>query len=182
MSDPVNLVSVAHAPGTSRAAARLAIRMALCRSIAEVLGVKDVHVASLPGTAPRLLVGGAASTIGIAISHTDAFAFAAWHPHTSIGLDVMQVVEVPEWRVLARDYLGPQALERLEAVPAHALNQAFAREWTAREASLKALGLGIAEWTALPIACMLRELAPQPGHVGAIAFPARQVQHTSNTR
>ena len=169
MIDQVTLVTVAHAPGTSRAAARLAIRTVLCQSIMDVLGVANVSVASLPGTAPRLLVGGKATAIGIAISHTDTFSFAVWHPHAPVGLDVMQVVDVPEWRALTRDYLGPQALKRLDAVAGRDVASSFAREWTAREACLKALGLGIAEWTALPTECMLRELSPRPGYVGAIA-------------
>src|SRR4051812_37670938 len=115
--DGVTLVSVAHAPGTDRVAARAAIRAALCASVADALHRKDVDVDSTPGAAPRLLVGGQNSTIGIAISHTDSHAFAVWQPGARLGLDVMAVTDVADWRALARDYLGPQALARLDGIP-----------------------------------------------------------------
>lgn len=167
--DGVTLVSVAHAPGTGRADARAAIRAALCASVAQALGKADVRVDGVPGTAPRLLVNGAASPVGVAISHTDALSLAAWHPTARLGLDVMEVAEVPDWRAVARDYLGPQALARLDAESAATRAPAFAREWTAREASLKCLGLGLAEWTELPFPLVLIELALAPGFAGAIA-------------
>ena len=167
--DGVTLVRVAHAPGTDRPAARMAIRAALCASVADALGLKDVRVDTLPGTAPRLIVDGKISTIGIAISHTESLSFAAWHAGARVGLDVMEVADVPDWRGVARDYLGPQVLARLDAVPAAGIAQAFARAWTAREASLKCLGLGLAEWGDLPYPLVLNDMALGPGLAGALA-------------
>lgn len=167
--DGVTLVSVAHAPGTDRAAARAAIRAALCASVADALRLADVRVEATPGAAPQLFVGGEKSTIGIAISHTASLSFAAWHASAPVGLDVMEVADVPDWRAVASDYLGPQALARLVATPAALRPQSFAREWTAREASLKCLGLGLAEWMELPAPLALTELALPSGFAGTIA-------------
>jgi len=167
--DGVTVVSVVHAPGKSRAQARTAIRAALCTSVAQALGQQDVRVDTIPGTAPRLLVNGGASPVGVAISHTDSRSFAAWHPTARLGLDVMEVADVPDWQAVGRDYLGPQALARLHAVPAAMRAEAFAREWTAREASLKCLGFGLAEWTELPVALVLTDMALAPGYAGTIA-------------
>jgi 4'-phosphopantetheinyl transferase len=167
--DGVTLVSVAHAPGTGRADARAAIRAALCASVAQALGETDVRVDGVPGAAPRLLVNGELSPVGLAISHTDSRSFAVWHPTARLGLDVMAVADVPDWRAVARDYLGPEALTRLDAESAATRASAFAREWTTREASLKCLGLGLAEWTELPCPLVLNELALASGFAGAIA-------------
>ncbi|UUZ48998.1 hypothetical protein LP420_41605 [Massilia sp. B-10] len=79
MMDGVTLVSVAHLPGTDRAAARMAIRAALCASVTDALGVKEVRVDALPGAAPRLIVDGEITAISVAISHTASYSFAAWH-------------------------------------------------------------------------------------------------------
>jgi len=177
MMDGVRLLSVAHAPGTSRDAARQAIRAALCADVAAVLGATDVQIAAVPGTRPRLLQGGALAPVGIAISHTDAYAFAAWHPSIDLGIDVMAVTAVPEWRSLARDYLGPQALARLEGVAPDARERAFAREWTAREASLKCQGLGLSEWSAEVVQCRLMALTLPAGYVGMLAV-AMQAEST----
>lgn len=167
--DGVTLVSVAHARGTSRPAARAAIRAALCASVAGALRLDDVRVDAAPGSAPRLMVGGLASAMGIAISHTGSLSVAGWHAGARIGLDVMEVSEVPDWRAVARDYLGPQVLASLDGTPAQARALAFARAWTAREASLKCLGRGLSEWEKLPAPVLLAELKLAPGFAGALA-------------
>lgn len=167
--DRATLVSVAHAPGTSRTAARTAIRAALCASVTQTLGLSGVRVESVPGAAPRLFANGAPTTIGIAISHTASQSFAAWRAGARLGLDVMEVAELPDWREVARDYLGTQALARLDAAPVATRALAFAREWTAREASLKCLGLGLSEWVELRASPVLTALALPPGFCGTLA-------------
>ena len=77
---------------------------------------------------------------------------AAMHLHGAVGIDIVRRDAVAhaeaDWPMLARDYLGPAASQRIgHADPAQQL-QIFATEWTAQEARLKCRGLGLIEWDA----------------------------------
>ena len=77
---------------------------------------------------------------------------AAIHLHGPVGIDIVRRDAIAQaeadWPMLARDYLGPAASERIsQANPAQRL-QIFATEWTAQEARLKCRGLGLVEWDA----------------------------------
>lgn len=164
------VISVAHPAGMGRALARERIRLALRQAIAAALGsgVEQVAIASAPGSAPRVLVDGKPLPAGVSLSHADSLSVAAFHARGAVGLDVMQVEEIADWRDVARDYLGPQALALLDNTARAERALAFARAWTAREAHLKCLGLALGEWTALPAGCQRLALRLPPGYAGTL--------------
>jgi len=64
--DGLLVISTASPSGDSRDAARARIRAAACAALAGLLGIDAAQVAvdSQPGSAPRVLIGGAPSPIG----------------------------------------------------------------------------------------------------------------------
>jgi len=83
------------------------------------------------------------------------------------------VTDVPDWKAVARDYLGPDCATALGRVPVAARPEAFARAWSEREARLKCLGMPLAEWDATEpsrlAACACRTIALSAGYVGTVA-------------
>jgi 4'-phosphopantetheinyl transferase len=84
-------------------------------------------------------------------------------------VDLMQVQEIPDWRPLARDYLGPHVLAALDAMPAPQRADGLARAWTDNEARLKCHGRQLSEWNDRPLPARLHALALPQGFVGAVA-------------
>lgn len=167
----VQLVSLVHAPGTQRAQARARIRTALRELAAQQLqlGIERIALQCAPGAAPRLLVDGAASIASVSLAHDGLLSVAAFHAHGPVGIDVMQVQHTDDWQRVARDYLGPRVLAMLGAAapPERALR--FAGAWTEREACLKCLGLGLAEWAELPGQFHTQALNLPAGYAGTVA-------------
>lgn len=162
-----------------RVAARRAIRIALSAALAESTGlpVAAVRLEAEPGAAPFASVScesGEARRIGLAISHDGEVSLGAFRLDGGpVGIDVMQVAEVPDWAAVARDYLGPACIEALASLPAGARAAAFARAWSEREARLKCLGLPLSEWDAGQAlrldACVCRTIAMPGGYAGTVA-------------
>jgi len=92
----------------------------------------------------------------------------------AVGIDVMQVNDVPDWQVVAHDYLGPACAVALARLPAPARAAAFARAWSEHEARLKSRGLGLEEWTdglaAAVNACPCWPLAVPQAYAGSVAL------------
>jgi 4'-phosphopantetheinyl transferase len=163
-----------------RVAARRAIRTALSAALADSMGVPEaaVRLVSEPGSAPFASVSCESSElrrIGLAISHDGGVSLGAFRLDGGpVGIDVMQVIEVPDWAAVARDYLGPTCVEALASLPADARAVAFARAWSGREARLKCLGWPLSEWDAGQAgkldACVWRAVAVPDGYVGTVAF------------
>jgi 4'-phosphopantetheinyl transferase len=110
----------------------------------------------------------------VAISHDGELSLAAFRLDSGpVGIDVMQVTDVPDWEAVARDYLGPDCAAALGHVPAAARADAFARAWSEREARLKCMGMPLAEWDAAETsrlaACTCRTIALPAGYVGTVA-------------
>lgn len=171
LPDGIVLVDVAHPPGTTRAQARLRVRSSLCAAAASQFGVSAdrLAVVSEPGHPPRLLLDGHAFGAYVSISHADSHSLAVIGHAVRVGIDVMEVGQVDEWRTLARDYLGPRAVQRLDAEPEATRMAVLAQEWTAREACLKCLGLQLSEWSALPMPCKTVTLAAGSGYAASLA-------------
>ena len=135
---------------TRRTDARHAIRHAVQHTLAAFLGSPAASVALLshPGQAPQVAAPGA-GLVYLSISHLPSFSVAAISLQGAVGVDVMAVdtQTLPEWAAVARDYLGPLAAKALQQTPPHDRPAAFAHAWTALEACLKCLGLGLTEWT-----------------------------------
>jgi 4'-phosphopantetheinyl transferase len=158
-------------PGGNRDAARAGIRAAVCEALARSLklGAGQVTLASSPGSAPRLLVAGARSPIGVSISHAGQLSVAALNPAGAVGVDLTEVQDISDWARVAHDYLGMATACRLAATAPAGRPQAFAQAWANHEAQLKLFGLQLSEWSALPAECSVHALALAPGFAGALA-------------
>jgi 4'-phosphopantetheinyl transferase len=171
---------------TARELARQALR--------EVLGVlldlapETVQLVSRPGHPIRLDIPGLHA--GLSVSHEPALTIAAIHLRGPVGVDLMGVEQDPDWlpdwlsdwEALARDYLGPQASDRIAKQPTAQRGRAFAREWTRFEASLKCLAMPLQEWSpALEhelMRCRLFDLDVPDGFIGSLAvYVEPQISH-----
>jgi 4'-phosphopantetheinyl transferase len=169
---PVHIVGVRGQP--DRAAARRTIRAALLAALAESSGLPPSRIQQLgaPGEAPYALLGG--RRVALSISHDGDLSVAALRlDDGAVGIDLMQVTDVPDWQAVARDYLGPACADALARVPEAARAAAFARAWSAREAKLKCRGLALVEWgacdEALLSTCSCLSLVLPDGYVGSVA-------------
>lgn len=162
-----------------RHAAREHVRTAVRQLLAALLqqAAETLPLLSQPGQALVLDLPG--TPIGLSVSHAPGLSVAAVHRHGAVGVDVMHIAEgadwMPDWEAVARDYLGAQAQARIHQVTPDQRAGAFAREWTALEARLKYLGMGLTEWTpatALRISqCTVTGLELPAGFCGALAVP-----------
>jgi 4'-phosphopantetheinyl transferase len=170
-NDGVLVISTVSPEGDGRDAARARIRSAACEALARLLGVDAARVAvdSQPGSAPRLLVDGAPSPVGLSISHAKEISVAALHRAGAGGVDVMNVQETSDWARVAHDYLGMATACRLAAASAADRPRAFAQAWAEREAQLKLAGQPLAEWTPSPNDCEVQALILPAGLAGAVA-------------
>ncbi len=130
-----------HAAMAPRRAAEFARGRTLLRALAgAVLGIPadQVPVLAAPGQRPQLT----SYRCGVSLSHTDQTTAVAIWPGGEVGIDA----EEPPARLsaaLVRRCCGPRAAVLL-ALPSHQRSALFARVWTAQEACVKALGLGLA--------------------------------------
>jgi 4'-phosphopantetheinyl transferase len=153
-----------------RAEARSRIRAAVREAAAQwlKLDIGAISVESTPGVPPRLLLAGRAACLSF--SHDEGISLAAIGLHGAVGVDVMRVQDIPDWFILARDYLGPQVAEALSAAPADQRPLALAKAWTAREAALKCVGLPLAEWNGTASACRSHALPLPAPYVATLAY------------
>jgi 4'-phosphopantetheinyl transferase len=163
----VHIVGVRGQP--DRATARRTIRSALLAALVEASGLasSSIRLCGAPGLAPWALLDDG-RRVALSISHDGDLSVAALRlDGGAVGIDVMQVADVPDWQAVARDYLGPAAAATLAGAPA------FARAWSEREARLKCRGLALAEWGAcdesLLAACACRPLVLPDGYMGTVA-------------
>jgi 4'-phosphopantetheinyl transferase len=162
-----------------REQARLAIRAAIVDALSQLSGLPPQRIIlhAEPGEAPWALLDAPAGQqrAWLAISHDGELSVAAIGLHGAVGIDVTQVLDIPDWQPVARDYLGPAVAAQLDALPAPARVHAFARAWTEREARLKCLGRELSEWSAIGdrdvAACRCLPLSLPDGYVGALALP-----------
>jgi|GEM_PF-1583094 len=157
---------VAPVPGAQRDAARLALRQAAREALAAVLGiaVESIAVVSKPGTPPSILLADRLHTIGCSFTHDDNYALAAINLYGPVGADIMRVQDVPDWKTVARDYLGPSTTAKLLAAADRPL--AFTQAWTQREAALKCHAQQISEWRADIAGHAIELILPVDGLVG----------------
>ena len=160
-----------------RTDARHAIRHAVQHMLAAFLDcpAASVVLPSRPGQAPQVVAPGA-EHVHLSISHLPSLSVAAISLRGPVGVDVMAVdtQSLPDWADVAHDYLGPLAAKVLQHTPPHERSAAFANTWTALEARLKCLGLGLTEWTpglaARLQGCTVISLTLPAGSCGVLAF------------
>lgn len=165
----LHVVSLATA-GVPRAQARVQIRAALRALVGSQLGVSvdAVTIRSVPGSAPQLLLGGQVAAQGVSITHAGEHAYAAFHAHGAVGIDVMQVQPLPDMDRVALDYLGPDVCAMLAAAAPALRAGLFAHAWARREAHLKCLGQPLAEFAPLPGNCRAHAFAVPDGYAGVL--------------
>lgn len=158
-----------------RVAARQQIRDALREAIGQLYGLAaaDIMIHFSPGVSPSASFSRPTGVPapGISISHDGTLSVAAIHLHGQVGIDVMRVQDIEDWREVARDYLGPAALARIGAAPAGQRAAVLAHAWTEHEARLKCHGRQLAEWTGntVPAECVALDLpAPFAGTVARL--------------
>lgn len=179
-ADGVFVISVATEGGNQRDRARVQVRQALTEVLRGMLGVPAgaIGVQSTPGQAPRIVIAGRDDNIGCSFSHEAGLSLAAVHLHGAVGVDIMRIIEVPDWQAVARDYLGPGATAALQALAALDRASGFAQAWTAHEARLKCEGRQLTEWVSAEapapaaIRCVTLALPSVPGSsfAGALAW------------
>jgi 4'-phosphopantetheinyl transferase len=162
-----------------REAARRAIREAIVAELALVteLPRQRIVLHTPEGQVPYALLDtfDGRRRAHLAISHDGALSLAAISLQGPVGIDVTLVMAIPDWEAVARDYLGPQVMAALAALPAGARAQALACAWSEREARLKYLGRELVEWSEdgdRPLAaCRCLPLALPEGYAGVLALP-----------
>ncbi|MEE4179771.1 4'-phosphopantetheinyl transferase family protein [Pseudomonas viridiflava] len=143
----VLLVRVELERNTTRAEARVSIRAHLCDALVNWLGVgsETITFINLPGQAPRIMIDDLPEP-GLSISHEAGLSLAAVNLQGPVGVDLVYVQEIPDWHLVARDYLGPTTASRLLATPAALRPFAFANAWCQHEALSKLNGQPLSEW------------------------------------
>lgn len=157
------IIGVATADTAIRHDARARIRAALREALSllhavPAEAVEAVELTARPGHAPYAIVRG--TRLHLSISHEPGCSIAAVS-RRPVGVDLMRVSAMPDWEVVARDYLLPEAARRIRQLPPEQRQRAFALEWTALEASLKCLAMGLEERNEVRDA-RLRTCAPLP--------------------
>ena len=154
-------------------------RMQLRTAVREVLGLQldcapeSIVLSSRPGQAIRVDLPRQGIGIGLSVSHEAGLSVAAIHRCGPVGIDILRLPQEFDWQPVARDYLGPQVLARIAALPTDQQPPAFAHEWTRLEAGLKCLGVGLQEWNPSLAkrleSCRFIGLDLQAGLFGAVA-------------
>jgi 4'-phosphopantetheinyl transferase len=165
---------------SDREAARLRIRAALTTALAVHFGIDAGRIAlhSPQGVAPWAVVALDAGDqrVALSISHDSDISVAAYSFNGAVGVDVMSISPVPDWRAVARDYLGPVTACKLATRPDGERDAAFAHAWSEHEARLKCLGLPLSEWcderAVVLQACRCFPLVLPDGFVGYVALQA----------
>ena len=167
----------------------LAGRAALRGILAGYVGgaPEDVALGQSPRGKPFLLRGGG---IEFNLAHSEGCALLAVARGRRIGVDVEGMRLGESGMDVARRFFAPAEVARLAATPAEARALTFLRCWTRKEAYVKARGDGLSlplQQFQVPLApdatralmasvdgpeevarWSLRELAPAPGHLGAL--------------
>ncbi|MFO0921816.1 MAG: 4'-phosphopantetheinyl transferase superfamily protein [Pirellulales bacterium] len=87
-----------------------------------------------------------ASGFHFSLSHTQDLAVIAWSRSTLVGIDVELYRDVA-WNELARSALTAAEFKHGQSIPPKNQSRYFLECWTAKEALLKGLGIGIAAGT-----------------------------------
>lgn len=128
------------ADGIRYAATRVALRQAIGVS----LSVEPASLCFTYDDVGRPAVIDAPTGFDFNVSHSGDFAMIAWSRTRRVGIDIESKRVRLDWRALAKTVFGPHDRMIVEALPPHAQLDAFFDVWTAKEALLKAIGVGIA--------------------------------------
>jgi 4'-phosphopantetheinyl transferase len=178
-------VRVVHIPLRGPASTADLLAAALGRAPGELEISRRCRHCGHPSHGRPVLAGGPS----FSVSHSGGLALVALAPaDVLVGVDVEQVRRRANLDKLAARVLSPEELAQWRATPPAERLVAFLRQWTAKEAYLKALGLGIATrladvdvrpdgWTTMSLSVGEDARA----HVAALAVDRRDVMLSDGT-
>ena len=147
----LTVISVATPATHDRLLARQLIRNALRTLVGKFLDRPAASIALVSHPGQGISLDFSVAQLHLSVSHMPSLSVAAISRRSAIGVDVMHVgglaADMPDWALVALDYLGPAEAAQLHiSSPAHR-PAAFAEAWTRHEACLKCFGLELTEWT-----------------------------------
>jgi 4'-phosphopantetheinyl transferase len=101
----------------------------------------------VPGQAPRVDAPWQGLSLSISLSYAGGAALIGLCPGARIGVDLVEIVPMPDWERVARLYLGPDAALRLAEMNRADGEKNFVLAWAEMEARSKCLGQGLQEWS-----------------------------------
>ena len=108
------------------------------------------------------------------LSHSQELALYAFTMGREVGVDIEALRLVPDAEKIAERYFTGEEAQRLREAPSHLKNEIFLQLWTAKEAFIKALGMGLSmplnqfEAAHVP-GWSLYPFVPAPGFTAALA-------------
>jgi 4'-phosphopantetheinyl transferase len=128
------------------------VRFVLTRSTLRVLLAQrlavppaTLHFGATPQGRPVLDAPHGTRMPSFNVSHSGPHALIAISGAREVGVDVEQCGQISDWRALCALACTAAECEALERAPPAMRTRAFVRIWTAKEALLKTLGVGIAQ-------------------------------------
>ena len=113
------------------------------------------------------------------LSHSGDLAIYAVALGRSVGVDVERIKPGGSWLRIAEQYFTPAEATELHALPEEAMKCKFFEMWAAKEARLKALGVGLrfplenaGDTNSWPVI----KLSPMPGYSAALAYAVQPVE------
>ncbi len=104
---------------------------------------EDLEVGTTAFGKPYLLHHPTAGTVQFSVADSDHIAIYAFTKHGPIGVDLEEVVPLPEWPDMADVCLSAIEKEWIRRLPVNQQEMAFLQVWTIKEAYLKAIGTGL---------------------------------------
>lgn len=105
--------------------------------------LRDITIANLPEGAPVVMAGGQVIPGSISLSHRNQRVLAAWTPDAAVSLGAdLEWIE-PRAPVFVEDYFTQAEAAAVEGFKPAERDQLVTTIWSAKEAALKALGVGL---------------------------------------
>lgn len=100
-----------------------------------------------PGQAPRVDAPWQGLNLSISMSYAGGVALIGLCPGARIGVDLVEIMPMPDWERVAQLYLGPEAALSLAIMNRADSERNFVLAWAEMEARSKCVGLGLQEWS-----------------------------------
>jgi 4'-phosphopantetheinyl transferase len=100
--------------------------------------------ASAPGGRPEVVAPAHAAGLSFNLSHTQGLAACAVARGATVGVDVEAGARLSRPLALAERFFAPEEADALRALPAALQRERFVELWAAKEAVVKARGVGMA--------------------------------------
>jgi len=120
------------------------VRAALRSMLADTTGIAADRIRFATDEAGRPHLADAPSQVDFNVSHSGAHGLIALSTRRRIGVDIEMRAKAFDWRGIARATLAAKEIDHLSAQDRAKAADAFFDAWVAKEALLKAAGVGIA--------------------------------------